>query len=71
MELISLRYTNVYNYLGPNEILDKIMELWLGDLNKYIPLKTKIDINNKNKWNFSKDCCQLMKASNKVKNLRT
>ena len=41
MKLMSLRWTYVYPYLDPNETLDKTMELWLGVMNRYSPLKTK------------------------------
>ena len=43
------------------------MELWLKVLNKYAPLKTKIYGSSRNKQNFSKECCQLMKARDKAK----
>ena len=67
MELMSQRWTDLYNYLNPKEILEEIMELWLKVLNKYAPLKTKIYGISKNKWNFSKGCCQLMKVRDKAK----
>ena len=36
-----LRWKDVFNYLDPNDLLEKIMELWLSVLEKHVPLKLK------------------------------
>ena len=67
MELLSLRWTDFYNYSDPNYRLEKIMELWLRVKDKHAPLKTKIYGSSTKEQNFSKECCQLMKGSDRAK----
>ena len=55
-------------YLTINEIVDKLMELWLSVLDKYAPLKTQTyGSGNNNKPSFSKEfCCCIDRTKNAV-----
>ena len=67
MDLLSQRWTEVYNLHDPNMVLDKIMELWLEILNKHAPLRVITNGFGKNRLNLSKECRKLIKIRNKAK----